>query len=163
MNEAELKIAEEKLGLERERLSLDRERLAAEQERFSVEKAARLRIEEGRLSVSLASFILTAVACLLLGAILGGAGVSLTQERRERARLRDVMDSIAASDDVLSDIATNPTPPNAVRGGLARAFHPEGAHQNVSLFVIRGPDAQAPAVSRNTGPQRTRMGRAGQK
>ncbi|MBO4288095.1 MAG: hypothetical protein J5985_08030 [Kiritimatiellae bacterium] len=160
MNEAELKIAEEKLGLERERLSLDRERLAAEQERFSAEKTARLRIEEGRLSVSLANFILTAVVCLLLGAILGGAGVSLTQERRERARLRDVMDSIAASDDVLSDIVTNPAPQNAVRGGLARALRPEGAHQNVSLFVIRGPDSPPPAVP---GPKRGRTGEAGRK
>lgn len=145
MNETELKIAEEKLGLEREKLSIDRERLAMAQERLAAEQAAHLRIADGRLTVSLASFILTAVACLLLGAILGGAGVSLTQERRERERLRDVMDSIAASDDILSGIGTNPAPQNAPRNGLVRALRPEGAHQNVSLFVVRGPDGPAPA------------------
>ena len=143
MDETELKLAEERIGLEREKLSLDRERLAAERERFDSEKSSRLRVEEGRLSVSLANFILTAVVCLLLGAILGGMGVSLTLERRERARLRDVMSSIASSDDVLPDLATNPVPRSAPQQGLARALRPEGAHPNVSLFVIRGPDSPA--------------------
>jgi hypothetical protein len=133
----ELQIEQEKLKLERERILLERERLEAVRDRVKVEE--RLHTDKnGKLSVTVSTLTLVSIICVLVGGILGAFSTSTHLDRRNAARLQEVMQTLAAASPESVGVATNGSASAATEmPAWLRAMKPKGAHAGISLVVIQ--------------------------
>jgi len=122
----DLALEREKLMIERERMMLERERL--ESQRASLHQDQLLQIDgQGKIGVSVASVILLAILCLLLGGVLGSYTAMIRQENRMIWRRQAVMKAFAGT-------STNTFSPNEIDfvRGLQQKQDADG---NVFLFL----------------------------
>ena len=136
LSRTELQIEQEKLKLERERILLERERLEAVRERVQAQKGLHTD-QNGRLAVKLSTLVLVSIICTLVGGILGALSTSTHLDRRNTARLQEVMQTLAASSPATIDVTTNTTETAASEmPAWLKAMKPKGAHAGISLVVI---------------------------
>jgi hypothetical protein len=133
----ELQIEQEKLKLERERILLERERLESVRDRVKVEE--RLHTDKnGKLSVTVSTLTLVSIICMLVGGILGAFSTSLHVDRRNAARLQEVMQTLATASPESIGVTTNEsTSAAADMPAWLKAMKPKGAHTGISLVVIQ--------------------------
>lgn len=137
MSRTELQIEQEKLRLERERILLERERLEAARERIKVQEGLHTD-GNGKLSVTLSTLILVSIICTLVGGILGAFSTSTHLDRRNTARLQEVMQTLASASPESVGVATNEAgAASADMPAWLRAMKPRGAHAGISLVVIQ--------------------------
>lgn len=138
MSRTELQIEQEKLKLERERILLERARLENLSDRVSAQKNFLQTDPNGKLSVTLSTLILVSIICLLAGGILGAFSTSAHLDRRNTARLQEVMHTLASVSPDALDAVTNGS--HSVTNELPawlKAMKPQGAHAGISLVVIQ--------------------------
>lgn len=137
LSRTELLIEQEKLKLERERILLERERLEAVRDRVKMEHGMRTD-KNGKLSVALSTLTLVSIICLLLGGILGAFSTSMHLDRRNSARLQEVMQTLATASPESLGGGTN-TSGQAVSEmpSWLKAMKPKGAYAGISLVVIQ--------------------------
>ncbi len=137
LSRTELQIEQEKLKLERERILLERERLEATRDRLRSEQGLQTD-KQGRLSVALSTLALVSLVCLLLGGILGAFSTSMQLDRRNTARLQEVMQTLASASPESLGVVTNES--GTVTSELPawlKAVKPKGTHSGISLVVIQ--------------------------
>jgi len=121
-------LREERLRLERESLEVERVRLAAVKTRAEGEA----RLGHGQPSVMLATALLFALACFLVGVLIGAGGVEYRAQRARDQRLAVALSQLSGGF-VEPIVATN-SPSSLPPEILMR--QPQGAHRNVSVVVI---------------------------
>lgn len=137
LSRTELQIEQEKLKLERERILLERERLEAVRDRLAAREGLRTD-KDGKLSVTLSTLILVSIICTLTGGILGAFSTSTHLDRRNTARLQEVMQTLAAASPESIGVTTNGSPSAASEmPAWLKAMKPKGAHAGISLVVIQ--------------------------
>lgn len=137
LSRTELQIAQEKLKLERERILLERERLEAVRDRVTAQEGLRTD-KNGKLSVTLSTLILISIICTLVGGILGAFSTSSHLDRRNTARLQEVMQTLASTSPEALGITTNEGAAAATEmPSWLKAMKPKGAHAGISLVVIQ--------------------------
>jgi len=137
LSRTELQIEQEKLKLERERILLERERLEAVSERVKAQEEFRTD-KNGKLSVTLSTLILVSIICTLAGGILGAFSTSVRLDRRNTARLQEVMQTLASSSPESIGVTTNESGTAAKEmPAWLKAMKPKGAHAGISLVVIQ--------------------------
>ena len=137
LSRTELQIEQEKLKLERERILLERERLEAVRDRITAQEGLRTD-KDGKLSVTLSTLILVSIICTLTGGILGAFSTSTHLDRRNTARLQEVMQTLAAASPESIGITTNGGSSAASEmPAWLKAMKPKGAHAGISLVVIQ--------------------------
>ena len=137
LSRTELQIEQEKLKLERERILLERERLEAVRDRAKMESGLRID-RDGKPSVTLPTMALVSIICLLAGGILGAFSTSLQRDRRNAARLQDVMKTLASVSPEGAGGGTNGSATAAVEmPAWLKAMKPKDAHAGISLVVIQ--------------------------
>ncbi|HRR34343.1 MAG TPA: hypothetical protein P5026_09610 [Kiritimatiellia bacterium] len=137
LSRTELQIEQEKLKLERERILLERERLESVRERVRAQEGLHTD-QNGRLAVKLSTLILVSIICTLVGGILGALSTSTHLDRRNTARLQEVMQTLAASSPTVIDVTTNATETaGSEMPAWLKAMKPRGAHAGISLVVIQ--------------------------
>ena len=137
LSRTELQIEQEKLKLERERILLERERLESVRDRVKAEQGLRTD-KNGKLSVTLSTLTLVSIICLLVGGILGAFSTSTHLDRRNTARLQEVMQTLATASPEAVGVVTN-TSGEVTKEMPAwlKAMKPKGAHAGISLVVIQ--------------------------
>ncbi|MDD4018198.1 MAG: hypothetical protein PHV28_09655 [Kiritimatiellae bacterium] len=137
LSRTELQIEQEKLKLERERILLERERLESVRDRVKAEQGLRTD-QNGKLSVTLSTLALVSIICLLAGGILGAFSTSTHLDRRNTARLQEVMQTLATASPEAVGVVTN-TSGEVTKEMPAwlKAMKPKGAHAGISLVVIQ--------------------------
>ena len=137
LSRTELQIEQEKLKLERERILLERERLEAARDRIKAQENLRTD-KNGKLSVTLSTLILVSIICTLTGGILGAFSTSSHLDRRNTARLQEVMQTLAATSSESISITTNENGnASSEMPGWLKSMKPKGAHSGISLVVIQ--------------------------
>ncbi len=137
LSRTELQIAQEKLKLERERILLERERLEAVRDRVTAQEGLRTD-KNGKLSVTLSTLILVSIICMLVGGILGAFSTSSHLDRRNTARLQEVMQTLASASPETLGITTNEgAAATTEMPSWLKAMKPKGAHAGISLVVIQ--------------------------
>ncbi len=137
LSRTELQIEQEKLKLERERILLERERLESMRDRVKVQESIHAD-KNGKLSVTLSTLTLVSIICLLVGGILGAFSTSARLDRRNTARLQEVMQTLATASPESVGISTNEsTSANAEMPSWLKAMKPKGSHTGISLVVIQ--------------------------
>lgn len=137
LSRTELQIEQEKLKLERERILLERERLEAVRDRVRAEQSLRTD-KNGKLSVALSTLALVSIICLLLGGILGAFSTSMHLDRRNSARLQEVMQTLAtASPETLGVVTNTAGTVSSEMPAWLKAMKPKGAYAGISLVVIQ--------------------------
>ena len=137
LSRTELQIEQEKLKLERERILLERERLESVRDRVKAEQGLRTD-KNGKLSVTLSTLTLVSIICLLVGGILGAFSTSTHLDRRNTARLQEVMQTLASASPESLGVVTNES--GTVTSELPawlKAVKPKGTHSGISLVVIQ--------------------------
>jgi hypothetical protein len=87
--------------------------------------------------VKLSTLVLVSIICTLVGGILGAFSTSTHLDRRNTARLQEVMQTLAASSPATIDVTTNTTETAASEmPAWLKAMKPKGAHAGISLVVI---------------------------
>jgi hypothetical protein len=133
----ELQIEQEKLKLERERILLERERLEAVRDRLQAQRGLHTD-KNGKLSVTLSTLILVSIICTLVGGILGAFSTSTHLDRRNTARLQEVMQTLASVSPEPIAVATNEaTGASSDLPTWLKAMKPKSAHAGISLVVIQ--------------------------
>ncbi len=137
LSRTELQIEQEKLKLERERILLERERLEAVRDRVTAQAGLHTD-KNGKLSVTLSTLILVSIICTLAGGILGAFSTSTHLDRRNTARLQEVMQTLASSSPESLGITTNESgaASNEMPAWL-KTMKPKGTHAGISLVVIQ--------------------------
>lgn len=125
----ELRLEQEKLKIEHERLALERERLEVARERMNATSKVQVN-REGQLSVRLPTVALSSIICLLVGGILGSFSMSIQYDRRNTARLQEVMKTLNAVE---------------VEPRLAEATSPGSGTNTVAAVTQRPMPAPRPA------------------
>ncbi|HQL50266.1 MAG: hypothetical protein PHN34_01225 [Kiritimatiellae bacterium] len=137
LSRTELQIEQEKLKLERERILLERERLESVRERVQAQEGLHTD-QNGRLAVKLSTLILVSIICTLVGGILGALSTSTHLDRRNTARLQEVMQTLAASATDAFEVTTNTADTaGSEMPAWLKAMKPKGAHAGISLVVIQ--------------------------
>ncbi len=138
LSRTELQIEQEKLKLERERILLERERLEAMRDRVKMEEGFHTD-RTGKLSVPVSTLTLVSIICLLVGGILGAFSTSTHLDRRNAARLQEVMQTLASASPETIGVTTNEsgTATTAEMPAWLKAMKPKGAHTGISLVVIQ--------------------------
>ncbi|MEI7902587.1 MAG: hypothetical protein WCK89_20245 [bacterium] len=137
LSRTELQIEHEKLKLERERILLERERLESMRDRMKVEESIHTDTT-GKLSVTLSTVTLVSIICLLVGGILGAVSTSTHLDRRNAARLQEVMQTLAtASPESIGVMTNESTSVTAAMPSWLKAMKPKGSHTGISLVVIQ--------------------------
>jgi len=137
LSRTELQIEQEKLKLERERILLERERLEAVRDRVRAEQNLRTD-KNGKLSVAVSTLAMVSIICLLVGGILGAFSTSMHLDRRNSARLQEVMQTLAtASPDTLGVVTNTSGTASSEMPGWLKAMKPKGAYAGISLVVIQ--------------------------
>ena len=137
LSRTELQIEQEKLKLERERILLERERLEAVRERVAASEGLHTD-KDGKLSVTLSTLILVSIICTLAGGILGAFSTSSRLDRRNAARLQEVMQTLAAVSPESVGVATNEgATVSSDMPAWLKAMKPKGSHAGISLVVIQ--------------------------
>lgn len=137
LSRTELQIEQEKLKLERERILLERERLEAVRDRVRAEQGLRTD-GKGRLAVPLSTLAMLSIICLLVGGILGAFSTSLHVDRRNTARLQEVMQTLATASPESIGVMTNANhAASAELPSWLKAMKPKGTHAGISLVVIQ--------------------------
>jgi len=152
LSRMEWKIEQEKLKLERERIALERERLEAMRERVKAETELRIG-QDGRMTMRMSSVALCSVICLLVGGILGAFSISVRYDRRNAARLQEVMQSLGAGatlEETSVVIAASPPqtgeadeeaasapPVPAAKPLQVRTVRPKGSDSGISLIIVQ--------------------------
>ena len=137
LSRTELQIEQEKLKLERERILLERERLEAVSERVKAQETIRTD-KNGKLSVTLSTLILVSIICTLVGGILGAFSTSTHLDRRNTARLQEVMQTLASASPASLGVTTNADESAAAEmPAWLKTMKPKGAHAGISLVVIQ--------------------------
>lgn len=137
LSRTDLQIEQEKLKLERERILLERERLEAMRDRVRVEE--RIHTDKtGKLSVTVSTLTLVSIICLLVGGILGAVSTSTHLDRRNAARLQEVMQTFATASPESIAIATNESASaSSEMPSWLKAIKPKSSHAGISLVVIQ--------------------------
>jgi len=137
LSRTELQIEQEKLKLERERILLERERLEAMRDRVKAEEGFHTD-KNGTLSVTLSTLILVSIICTLVGGILGAFSTSAHLDRRNTARLQEVMQTLATTSSETVGISTNEgASASSDMPTWLKAMKPRGSHAGISLVVIQ--------------------------
>ena len=139
LSRIELQFEHEKLKLERERILLERERLEATRERYQAQQRW-FTDKNGKLSVTLSNMILVSIICTLIGGVLGSLSTSTHLDRRKKARLQEMMQTLAN----VAPTTEVEGQTNAVQRVAAemptwvQVMKPQGgAHAGISLVVIQ--------------------------
>lgn len=139
LTRAEMQIEQDKLRLERERLLLERERLEAAQARGQT-RGTIFPDAHGRLRVKLSTVIMVAIICALTGGILGALSTSSHLDRRRKARLQEVMQSLASSAPKAESASTTTNESATTESKLPpwlQVMTPQKIHSGVSVLVIQ--------------------------
>ncbi len=136
LSRTELQIEQEKLKLERERILLERERLEAVRDRVKAHEGLRTDTN-GKLSVPLSTLILISIICTLVGGIMGAFSTSMRLDRRNSARLQEVMQTLAAASPEVVTVSNQTESASSELPGWLKAMKPKGAHAGISLVVIQ--------------------------
>lgn len=138
LSRTELQIEQEKLKLERERILLERERLESMRDRVKMEEGFHTD-KNGKLSVTVSTLTLVSIICLLVGGILGAFSTSTHLDRRNAARLQEVMQTLASASPETIGVSTNESGAAAAAEmpSWLKAMKPKGAHTGISLVVIQ--------------------------
>ena len=137
LTRTELQIEQEKLKLERERILLERERLEAARERMTAQGGL-YADQNGRLTVKLSTLILVSIIFMLAGGILGALSTSTHLDRRNTARLQEVMQTLASATPERAAETTNETASaEATLPPWLKVMTPKTAFSGVSVLVIQ--------------------------
>ena len=116
---------------------LGRERLEAVRDRVKTHEGLRTD-QNGKLSVTLSALILVSIICTLVGGILGAFSTSAHLDRRNTARLQEVMQTLAATSPESIGVMTNEDATASTQmPSWLKAMKPKGAHAGISLVVIQ--------------------------
>ena len=137
LSRTDLQIEQEKLKLEHERILVERERLEAMRDRVKAEESFHTN-KSGKLSVTVSTLTLVSIICLLVGGILGAFSTSVRLDRRNAARLQEVMQTLAtAAPESLGVMTNTSTSAAAEMPSWLKTMKPKGVHTGISLVVIQ--------------------------
>ena len=137
LSRAELQIEQEKLRLERERIALEQERLQSARDRIEVQAQAQAD-SSGRLKVSVSTLVMSSMIAALVGGILGALSTSMHTTFQNKARLRQVMETLATKN--VQTIQTESNRVETASGEMPvwlKTMKPRGAHAGISLVFIQ--------------------------